>query len=195
MKTYVFEDVVAALNAVQPYDWAGFLRERIWKVQPRAPLAGIENGGWKLVYTDVEPELTKATEETSKLYDFWYSLGMSVQGDGTSGDADDGIIRDVIPGMPAAAAGVGPGMRLVAVNGHRYSEKGLRDALRAGKSGKEPLELLVENLDTFKTCKVDYHGGEKFPHLERDAAKPDLVSAIGAPKTEKSGTTGAPPRK
>jgi predicted metalloprotease with PDZ domain len=195
VKTYVFEDVAAALNAVQPYDWAGFLRERIWKVQPRAPLAGIEGGGWKLVYTDVEPELTKAAEETSKLYDFWYSLGITVQGDGTSGDAGDGIIRDVIPGMPAAAAGVGPGMRLVAVNGHRFSEKGLRDALRAGKSGKEPLELLVENLDTFKTCKVDYHGGEKFPHLERDASKPDLVSAIGAPKTEKLGATGAPVKK
>ena len=107
---------------------------------------------------------------------------MAVQGDGTSGNADDGIVRDVIPGLPAAAAGVGPGMRLVAVNGHRYTEKGLRDALKAGRSSKEPLELLVENLDTFKTCKVDYHGGERYPHLERDASKPDLVSAIGQAK-------------
>jgi len=195
VKTYLFEDVVAGLNAVQPYDWATFLRDRIWKVQPRAPLAGLELGGWKLVYNDVEPELTKANEETSKLYDFWYSLGMTVQGDGTSGDADDGIIRDVIPGTPAAAAGVGPGMRLVAVNGHRYSEKGLRDALKAGKASKDPLELLVENLDTFKTCKVDYHGGEKFPHLERDGSKPDYVSAIGAAKTGNTGTAGKPAKK
>jgi predicted metalloprotease with PDZ domain len=189
VKTYVFEDVVAAMNAVVPNDWTAFFRDRIWKVTPRAPLSGIENGGWKLVYTDVEPELTKAAEETSKVYDFWYSLGIMIQGDGTSGDADEGIIRDVVPGMPAAAAGIGPGMRLVAVNGHRYSEKGLSDALRAGKSEKDPLELLLENLDTFKAYKVDYHGGEKFPHLERVAGKPDLVSAIGQPKA------GAAPAK
>jgi predicted metalloprotease with PDZ domain len=195
VKTYVFDDVAAALNAVVPYDWAGFLRERIWKIQPHAPFGGIENGGWKLVYNDVEPELTKAAEETSHLYDFWYSLGMMVQGDGTSGDADDGIVRDVIPGLPAATAGVGPGMRLVAVNGHRYTEKGLRDALRAGKDSKEPLELLLENLDTFKTYKVDYHGGEKFPHLERDAAKPDLVTAIGTPKTAPPPAKAATPTK
>jgi len=189
VKTYVFEDVVAAMNAVVPNDWTAFFRDRIWKVTPRAPMSGIENGGWKLVYTDVEPELTKAAEETSKVYDFWYSLGIMIQGDGASGDADEGIIRDVVPGMPAAAAGIGPGMRLVAVNGHRYSEKGLSDALRAGKSEKDPLELLLENLDTFKTYKVDYHGGEKFPHLERVAGKPDLVSAIGQPKA------GAAPAK
>jgi predicted metalloprotease with PDZ domain len=183
VKTYAFDDVVAAMSAVVPHDWAGFFRDRIWKVAPRAPLGGIENGGWKLVYTDVEPELTKAAEETSKLYDFWYSLGIMIQGDGSSGGDEDGVIKDVVPGMPAAAAGVGPGMRLVAVNGRRYSEKGLSDALRGGVSSKEPLELLVENLEEFKTVKVDYHGGERFPHLERDASKPDLVSAIGQPRT------------
>ena len=97
------------------------------------------------------------------------------------GNAEDGVIRDVVPGLPAAAAGIGPGMRIVAVNGRRYSEKGLREALRAAKSGKEPIELIVENVETFKTVKVDYHGGERYPHLERDASKPDLLSAIGKP--------------
>ncbi|MEP6994840.1 MAG: M61 family peptidase [Acidobacteriota bacterium] len=183
VKTYTFEDVVAALNGVAANDWTTFLRDRIWKVTPRAPLSGIENGGWKLVYTDAKPQLTKASEETSKLYDFWYSLGMMVQGDGTSVSEEDGIIRDVVPGMPAAAAGVGPGMRLVAVNGRRYSDKVLRDALRTGRNAEEPLELLVENVEMFKTCKIDYHDGEKYPHLERDAGKPDVVSAIGKPRT------------
>ena len=183
VKTYVFEDVVAALNGVAAHDWAGFLRERIWKVAPRAPLTGIENGGWRLVYTDVKPELTKAVEETAKLYDFWYSLGIVVQGDGSSGGDENGIVRDVIPGMPAAAAGVGPGMRLVAVNGRRYSEKVLRDALRA-RGGQERIELLVENVEIYKTCRVDYHGGERYPHLERIASRPDVLSAIGQPRTQ-----------
>jgi predicted metalloprotease with PDZ domain len=179
VKPYTFDEVVAALNAVAPYDWAGFFRERVYAVAPRAPLAGIENGGWKLVYTDVKPELVRATEEESKLYDFWYSLGMTVQGDGSSGGEEEGRIHDVIPGMPAASAGVGPGMRLVAVNGRRYSDKALREALAGAKGGSDPIELLVENVDTYKTLKVDYHGGERYPHLERDGSKQDLVSVIG----------------
>ena len=181
VKPYKYEDVIATLNGVAPYDWNGFFEARVRRVAPRAPLGGIENGGWKLVYTDVQPELLRATEEQTKAYDFSWSLGIVVQGEGGSGNAEDGVIRDVVPGLPAAAAGVGPGMRIVAVNGRRYSEKGLREALRAAKAGKDPIELIVENVETFKTVKVDYHGGERYPHLERDASKPDLLSAIGKP--------------
>jgi predicted metalloprotease with PDZ domain len=189
VKTYGFDDVVAALNAVAPNDWAAFFRERVYDVAPRAPLAGIENGGWKLTYADARPELTRAAEEESKLYDFWYSLGIVVQGDGDS--PEDGTIKDVVPGASAARAGVAPGMRLIAVNGRRYKEQGLRDALRSAKDGKAPLALLVENLDTFQTLDVDEHGGEKHPRLERDSSKPDLVSAIGAPRTG-SASSSAP---
>jgi predicted metalloprotease with PDZ domain len=181
VKTYKYEDVIVALNAVAPYDWNGFFEVRVRRVAPRAPLNGIENGGWKLVYTDVKPELVHAAEEQSKLYDFWYSLGIVVQGAGGAGGGEEGVIRDVVPGLAAAEAGVGPGMRLVAVNGRRYSEKVLRDALRAAKVGTEPIELLVENVEMFRTLQVDYHGGERYPHLERDETKPDLLSAIGKP--------------
>ena len=184
VKTYRFEDVVAALNALVPYDWAGFFKARISDVAPRAPLGGIENGGWKLVYTDVEPELTRAGAEESRLYDFWYSLGISVQGGGDrESDSDDGVIHDVVPGLPASAAGIAPGMRLVAVNGRRYSAKGLREALAAAKNGGGSIELLVENVDVFRTYPVEYRGGERFPHLERNSAKTDWVSAIGRPLT------------
>ena len=152
------------------------------EVAAKAPLGGVENGGWKLVYTDVEPELTRASEEETKLYDFWYSLGVMIQGD-ASGGAEDGIIKDVVPGLPAAAAGIAPGMRLVAVNGRRYSEKGLRDALKAARDGRDPLELLIENVDVFQTVAVDAHGGERQPHLERAAGAADVLSAIGKPLT------------
>ncbi len=151
------------------------------RVAPHAPLGGIENGGWRLVYTDIQPALTQAEESESKLYDFWYSLGIMVQGDGSSGGPEDGVIRDVIPDRPAAAAGIAPGMRLVAVNGRRYSESVLRDALKAARGGKEPIELLVENVEMFQTVKVDYPGGERYPHLERDASRADLLTAIGKP--------------
>jgi len=92
-----------------------------------------------------------------------------------------------VPGLPAAAAGIAPGMRLVAVNGRRYSERVLRDALSAARDGKAPIELLVENVEMFRTVRVDYHGGERYPHLVRDESKTDWVSAIGKPLTSVGG--------
>ena len=83
--------------------------------------------------------------------------------------------------MLAARAGIGPGMKLVAVNGRKFSKEVLGDALRAGKNSSAPLELLVENTEYYKTYKLDYHDGEKFPHLVRDETKPDLLSDIIKP--------------
>jgi hypothetical protein len=74
-------------------------------------------------------------------------------------------------------------MKLVAVNGRRWTPELLRTAITAAKTDTAPIELLVENQDYFKACKVDYHGGERYPHLERDAAKPDLLTEILKPLT------------
>jgi predicted metalloprotease with PDZ domain len=99
-----------------------------------------------------------------------YSLGLELGGDGGVGDT--------VEGMPAARAGIGPGMKVVAVNGRRFSPEVLRDALKAAKTGSAPIELLVENTDYYETYKIDYHGGEKYPHLVRDESKPDLLTDI-----------------
>ncbi len=91
---------------------------------------------------------------------------------------DDGAIADTIEGELAAKAGIGPGMKLIAVNGRRFSAEILRDAIKSAKTGTAPIELLVENTDYYKTYKIDYHGGEKYPHLVRDDSKPDLLTEI-----------------
>src|SRR5204862_7622866 len=91
---------------------------------------------------------------------------------------DDGHNTDTIEDMPAAKAGSVPGMAVIAVNGKKFSVDVLHDALRATRNSSEPLELLVENTDYYKVFKIDYHGGEKFPHLVRDESKPDLLSDI-----------------
>jgi len=179
VRTYTAEDVYAGLNAVWPNDWAGFFRERVYDVAPRAPIGGIENAGWKLTSTDVAPALVVAAEDETDLYDFWESLGIMVQGDGTAGP---GVITDVVPGMPAAQAGVGPGMKLLAVEGRRYTRDRLRDAVRLAKGGSEPIELLVENADVYKICRVEDHGGERYPVLVRESGRPDLLAAIGKPQ-------------
>jgi predicted metalloprotease with PDZ domain len=174
VKTYTFEDVVSALNQIAPYDWRGFWTERLTNHSPAAPLDGIEASGWKVVYDETRSETSHALENDRKVINTAYSIGMLIK--------EDGAIIDTIEGMAAATAGIGPGMRLVAVNGRRFTTDGLRDALRAGKNSKEPLELLVENTEYYKTYKLDYHGGEKYPHLVRDESKLDRLSDIIKPR-------------
>jgi predicted metalloprotease with PDZ domain len=168
---YTFEDVVAALKQVLPYDWASFWKKRLETTEPGAPLQGVAEGGWRLVYSEEIPDMQRAAEDTRKVTDVRYSIGISVH--------DDGSIPDLVPGSPAAAAGLGPGMRLVAVNGRRWSALILREAIR--KSKTLPIELLVESGEFFKTVRLDYAGPERYPHLERDAARPDLLSPILRP--------------
>ena len=170
VKTYTFDDVVNTLNQVTPYDWRGFLSERLTNHGPGAPLGGIEGSGWRLVYDENPSDLWKAGESERKAVNAAYSIGLLLR--------DDGRVVDTIENMPAAKAGIGPGMKVVAVNGRRFSAEVLRDALKTGKIGSELLELLVENTEYFKTYKIDYHGGEKYPHLVRDESKPDLLSEI-----------------
>ena len=170
VKTYTFDDIVSALNQVAPYDWRGFWTERLTNHGPGAPLAGIEGSGWRLVYDDVPSEMERGGESGSHTADLAYSIGLYVR--------EDGTIPDTIEGMPAAQAGIGPGMKLIAVNGRHYSADVLHDALKAGKDGSAPLELLIENTDYYKTYKLDYHGGERYPHLVRDESRPDLLSEI-----------------
>ena len=81
-------------------------------------------------------------------------------------------------GEVAAKAGIGPGMKVVAVNGRRFTPDVLRDAIRAAKNSSVTVDLLVENADYYKTYKLDYHEGEKYPHLVRDDSRPDLLSEI-----------------
>ncbi len=179
VKTYTFEDVVAALNQVAPQDWRAFLTTRLTSTSPRAPLGGVEGGGWRLVYTDTLPDLLRARQDAAEMIDLNYSMGLTIRSDeNTQGSA---AIIDVIPGLPAAEAGIGPGMKLVAVNGRRWSPEVLREAVRGSKSSQETLDLLVENNSYFKTYRLNYHGGERYPHLERDQGRPDLLTQIIKP--------------
>jgi predicted metalloprotease with PDZ domain len=183
VKTYTFDDVISALNQVVPYDWRGFWTERLTSHGPSAPLDGIERSGWKLTYDESRSEMMKAWEDGHTVIDASFSIGLIVDADClvSTGDGNchyDGQIVDTIEGMDAARAGIGPGMKLVAVNGRRYTPQVFREALLAGKTSSQPLQLLVENTDYFRTFSLDYHGGEKYPHLTRDESKPDMLSDI-----------------
>ena len=172
---YTEDDVVAALNEVAPNDWREFFRTRVYETAPRAPLGGIEGSGWRLAYTNTVSPMLKSRESEKKYTDMSCSLGFTVK--------EDGSISDVIAGSPADEAGVGTGMKLLGVNGRHWTPEILRAAVKEAATNASPVELLVENEDYFKTCPVNYHGGEKYPLLERDTAKPDLLSQILKPLT------------
>ena len=170
VKTYTFDDIVNGLNAITPYDWRSFWTERLSSHGPGAPLGGIEGSGWKLVYDENPSDLERAEASDSKGLGAHYSVGMFVN--------SDGVVRDTVEGMIAARAGIGPGMKIVAVNGRKFSLDAWHDAIHAAKKSTAPIELIVENTEYFRVVKLDYHDGEKYPHLVRDEAKPDLLSEI-----------------
>jgi len=170
VRPYNFDDVVSALNSVVAYDWRGFWTERLTNHGPGAPLGGIEGSGWKLVYDETPSDLLRGAEREYNMVEEGYTIGLLLRQDG-------GVI-DTIEGMTAAKAGIGPGMKVIAVNGRKFSADGLHEAIKAAKGNSEPIELIVENTDYLKIYKLDYHEGEKYPHLVRDEAKPDLLSEI-----------------
>jgi predicted metalloprotease with PDZ domain len=177
LKPYNFDDLVAALNAAQPYDWAGFFQTRLRSTEPHAPLGGISGGGWKLVYDGTPSELWKAFEQSGKQIDLSFSIGLKVKIDGT--------IKDVAWNGPSAKAGIIPSTNLIAVNGRQFDPATLREAVQQTATSTTPLELLIKSGEYYKTYRVDYRGGELYPHLERDDAAPDLISLISAPLAKK----------
>ena len=166
--TYTFEDVVKTLNGIESFGWAAYLRTRL---DGHGPLiGGLEAHGWKLVYTSEPSAATKAIEAFRHGADLTYSLGLSV--------GKNGALNDVLWDGPAFKAGLAPGMTLVALNGRAYSDEALKAAVTAAAKDKAPIELLVKNFDEFKTVRLDYHEGLKYPHLVRDETKSDTLTEL-----------------
>src|SRR3984885_5885141 len=170
---YNFDEIVADLNAVAPYDWRGFLTERLESHAAHAPLSGIEHGGYRLTYGTAPTSFEDAYLAMSKQVDAWFSAGIMV--------SIAGNINDVRMNSPAFQAELGPGTKLVAVNGHAFTGDVLKQAIRGAKGKKESIELIVSNDDEFRIVHLDYHDGEKYPRLERVQGTTDLLDEILKP--------------
>lgn len=175
VKPYTLDEVVAALNKVAPYDWAGFFKTRVYEVAPRAPMDGLTQGGWKLVFTDQPSALGKAASRGGA--DAWFSMGFHA--------SPKGEVADVQEGSPAFKAGLIPGMDILSVDGRAFSGEALKQAIGDAKNAAAPIRLTVKTGPFVKDLSVDYHGGERYPHLERLAGAPDVLSQILAPHAGK----------
>jgi predicted metalloprotease with PDZ domain len=172
--TYDLNDIVQALNSVIPYDWHQFFIDRVYRVAPTAPIGGIENGGWTLVYNDT-PNLQMNVDERSDSYvNEMYSIGLNV--------SSEGAINDVNPEMAGAKSGLAPGMTITKINGADFSLAGLRNAVIATKGNSSGINIDAVNGKDSGTYKLNYSGGEKFPHLVRDNSKPDYLMEIAKPR-------------
>jgi predicted metalloprotease with PDZ domain len=170
--TYTFDDLVKALNAIQPYDWAGFFRTRVMDVEPQVPENGFTQGGYKLVYNDTEPDWLKHLPPQAG-NNFSTSLGFNVNAEGN--------VENVVWDGVAFKAGVSPDMHLEAVNDQKYTPALLRETILAAEKNQQPIKLLLKRGDQFETISLDYHGGMRYPHLERVSSTPDRLDAILAP--------------
>jgi predicted metalloprotease with PDZ domain len=170
VKTYTFDSIVATLNQVAPYDWAGFLHQRLDSTWSNPPLGGIENGGWRLEFDDHPVGFAGRHGEA----DDQYSIGLHL--------ADDGAVTDSIVGSPAFEAGISPGMKVVGVNGRLYTHDLLEEAIKAAKDTTVPIALLVIDDDYYRICTVSYHGGQRYPHLVRNNSEPDYLDELLRPR-------------
>jgi len=177
--TYNRDELIADLNQVVKYDWATFMRDRVDAINPHADLAGIEQGGYKLVYTDKPTRSSRtmaaAGGRRGAGIDVWYSIGIRVTGDGTIGD--------VRWNGPADKTKLFPGQKIIAVNGNVFSGDALREAIKQAKGGTEAIHLILQG-DTFvTTADLNYHDGERFPSLVRVDGTPDYLDEITKPLT------------
>jgi len=171
---YTLSEVIADLNQVAPHDWAGFFRDRVTSLQPHTDTEGIVRGGYQLVYTEhpspVEQILSDPENPLYNGEDFWYSLGLRIDQDGT--------LMDVRWSSPADKARLAPRQKVVTVGGMPYNAATLHKAITTAKTDRFPIRLTLRQEGEMISAEVDYHDGERFPSLVRSSAAATSLDAI-----------------
>lgn len=171
-RTYTFDDICEALNAVASGNWNGFLRSWIDGHDELDTTTGLTRHGWKLVFTDTPTEAFRASEDESGVADLSYSIGLTARTDGT--------VRSVAWDGPAFRAGMRPGARIVSVNGAPFGHDVLLAAVR--DSVKRPIVLTTEQDGRASDVRIEYAGPLRYPRLEPIAGRPDTLTTLLAPR-------------
>jgi predicted metalloprotease with PDZ domain len=173
VRPYTLESLTEALHTIASYDWKQFFEARVNRTgTDRAPLGGIESGGYRLAYIDQLSQAQRAAEQTQQNSSLAYSIGLIL--------SPDGVIIDVLPEKPAGRAAIGPGMKIVSVNDRKFSVDAVRDAIRDARTSGS-IEFRIANGKSYSTYKLNYRDGEKYPILEPNG-QPALLDEILRPR-------------
>jgi predicted metalloprotease with PDZ domain len=172
--TYNFDDIVKTLNAVQPYDWASYLKAHVYDIYAVPPLDGITKGGYNLVFTDEPTDWTRLAEKKGKHTDLTYSGGLVV--------GHDGKVSTVIWDSAAFNAGITVGSEILAVNGREYKGDAIKAAITAAKGTTQPVRLLVKSGDLYRTVDLNWHDGLKYPRLVKTGKGDGTLDKLLAPR-------------
>ena len=172
--TYTVDDVAATLSKVQPYDWRSYLQKKVYDIAAEPPLDGINKGGYRLVFTPEPTKWIKSAEKQGKNSDLTYSGGLTV--------GNDGKIGSVIWDSPAFNAGLSIGSEIVAVNGRKFDNDALKRAIKAAAGNGPAPELLISDGDVYRTVRLDWHGGLRYPRLEKTGKGEGTLDALLSPR-------------
>jgi predicted metalloprotease with PDZ domain len=176
VKPYVEADIYATLNQVATTDWRAFIPRHLDTTSSKTLLGMFDRSGWRLEYSPAKNDFIEYRQKRREYTDRSCSIGFRI--------GKEGKVTDTVEGRAAALAGIGPGMTLVAVNGKKYTDDVLDAAILAAQKSKQPISLLVENADFYRTFEVAYYDGPRYPHLVRVAGKDDQLSAVLAPRVK-----------
>lgn len=169
ISTYEFGDVISALQAVAPFDWRKLLRERL-EGTSQPVIEGLTRAGWRLVYDDKPNAYIRDAEKARRSTDLSYSLGITLN--------RDAMLTEVVWESPAFKAGLTTNTTVVAVQGRSYTADLLKDAINQAQRDGQVIELLVKNQDRYRTVRIDYREGLRYPRLERIADVPDRLADL-----------------
>jgi len=170
LKPYVEADVYAALAGLVPADWRTIIHHHLDSLGPDALLGALKSAGWQLTYSAQKNSYLETAQKRHKSALRYWSIGLLL--------SDKSEIIDAVESGPAARAGAGPGMTLIAVNGRRYTAEVLDAAIAAAQADHKPIELMVENGDFFRVLSVSYFDGPRWPHLTRVEGSSDSLTEV-----------------
>ena len=175
LKPFIEQDIYTTLAGMVPGDWRALVHRHLDSLGPQVLLGALRGSGWQLSYTAEKNPYLETQQRRRKETNREWSLGVLVD--------DKETVVETIEDRAAARAGVGPGMKLIAVNGRKYSADVLDAALAAAQANRKPIELLVESADYYRLVSVPYFDGPRWPHLTRIEGTPDLLTQTLTPRS------------
>ncbi len=172
--TYTIDDVAATLNGIVPWDWRGYLDRRLTEHATGAPLAGFARNGYRLIYTDTPTPSFKAGETTAKNTNLTWSGGFVANATGE--------LTSVTWDSAAFDAGLTVADQIVAIDGQAWSADRMKAAIAAAKGTKVAIPLTIKRGDAYRSVALDYHGGLRYPRLEKVGTGDGGLDRLLAPR-------------